>query len=112
MAEQRRLRREVGPRTCKLVPSHALSLRVVAAARLFYHGQGRVRARACARARAPVGKEFSDVTCTNQSCGIFAYVNHGVPRKQRYIVDALLTGLRRLEYRGLKGDQVRRSKKL
>ena len=40
------------------------------------------------------------MTCTNQSCGIFAYVNHGVPRKQRYIVDALLTGLRRLEYRG------------
>jgi glucosamine--fructose-6-phosphate aminotransferase (isomerizing) len=27
-------------------------------------------------------------------------VNHGVARKQRYIVDALVTGLRRLEYRG------------
>ncbi len=35
-----------------------------------------------------------------RSCGIFAYVNHGVARKQRYIVDALVTGLRRLEYRG------------
>lgn len=33
-------------------------------------------------------------------CGVFAYVNHGVVRPQQYIVDALLTGLRRLEYRG------------
>ena len=33
-------------------------------------------------------------------CGIFAYVNHGVGRSQRFIVDALVTGLRRLEYRG------------
>ena len=33
-------------------------------------------------------------------CGIFAYVNHGVSRSQRFVVDALVTGLRRLEYRG------------
>lgn len=33
-------------------------------------------------------------------CGVFAYVNHGVVRPQQYIVDALVTGLRRLEYRG------------
>lgn len=33
-------------------------------------------------------------------CGVFAYVNHGVVRPQHYIVDALITGLRRLEYRG------------
>ena len=33
-------------------------------------------------------------------CGIFAYVNHGVAKKQKDIIDSLLTGLRRLEYRG------------
>jgi len=33
-------------------------------------------------------------------CGIFAYVNYGVPTKQKAIVDKLLNGLRRLEYRG------------
>lgn len=31
---------------------------------------------------------------------MFAYVNYGVVRPQQYIVDALITGLRRLEYRG------------
>ena len=33
-------------------------------------------------------------------CGIFAYVNYGVPTQQKAIVDKLLNGLRRLEYRG------------
>ena len=33
-------------------------------------------------------------------CGIFAYLNYGVPRERKYILDALYRGLRRLEYRG------------
>jgi len=33
-------------------------------------------------------------------CGIFAYLNYGVPRDRRYILEALYKGLRRLEYRG------------
>lgn len=33
-------------------------------------------------------------------CGIFGYYNHRVPRNRREILDCLLTGLRRLEYRG------------
>lgn len=33
-------------------------------------------------------------------CGIFGYCNHGAPRSRREILDCLLTGLRRLEYRG------------
>ena len=33
-------------------------------------------------------------------CGIFAYCNYGTPTKQSVVVDKLLNGLRRLEYRG------------
>lgn len=33
-------------------------------------------------------------------CGIFAYLNYGVSRDKRYILEALYKGLRRLEYRG------------
>lgn len=33
-------------------------------------------------------------------CGIFGYYNHHVPRTRKEIIDILLTGLRRLEYRG------------
>lgn len=33
-------------------------------------------------------------------CGIFAYLNHLVPKKRREICDILLNGLARLEYRG------------
>ena len=33
-------------------------------------------------------------------CGIFAYSNHNCPKSQKEIVEKLLTGLRRLEYRG------------
>ncbi|EGF79594.1 hypothetical protein BATDEDRAFT_17096 [Batrachochytrium dendrobatidis JAM81] len=33
-------------------------------------------------------------------CGIFAYVNYLVERDRKYIVNSLLTGLSRLEYRG------------
>jgi glutamate synthase domain-containing protein 1 len=33
-------------------------------------------------------------------CGIFAYLNYGVPRTRRAIVNSLLNGLKRLEYRG------------
>ncbi|KND04079.1 glutamine-fructose-6-phosphate transaminase (isomerizing) [Spizellomyces punctatus DAOM BR117] len=33
-------------------------------------------------------------------CGIFAYLNYLVEKDRRYIVDTLLTGLSRLEYRG------------
>jgi glucosamine--fructose-6-phosphate aminotransferase (isomerizing) len=33
-------------------------------------------------------------------CGIFAYINYGVPTQQKDIVQKLLNGLRRLEYRG------------
>lgn len=70
-------------------------------------GKGGVRARVarCRGSRAarrsadasPPPRGFA-LPC--RQCGIFAYVNHGVARKQRYIVDALVTGLRRLEYRG------------
>jgi hypothetical protein len=35
-----------------------------------------------------------------QMCGIFGYVNYLVERDRKYIVDTLLTGLSRLEYRG------------
>lgn len=33
-------------------------------------------------------------------CGIFAYLNYGVNRERRYILQVLFNGLRRLEYRG------------
>ena len=33
-------------------------------------------------------------------CGIFGYVNYLVERDRKFIVDTLLTGLGRLEYRG------------
>ena len=33
-------------------------------------------------------------------CGIFAYSNCNCPKSQKEIVDKLLTGLKRLEYRG------------
>jgi len=33
-------------------------------------------------------------------CGIFGYLNYSVPKSRRYIVDTLINGLRRLEYRG------------
>jgi hypothetical protein len=33
-------------------------------------------------------------------CGIFGYANYRVPRSQRELIECLLTGLRRLEYRG------------
>ena len=32
--------------------------------------------------------------------GIFAYLNFLVPRKRHYILQTLINGLRRLEYRG------------
>lgn len=33
-------------------------------------------------------------------CGIFGYYNYRVPHTRREILECLLTGLRRLEYRG------------
>ncbi len=33
-------------------------------------------------------------------CGIFAYVNYCVARDRKFIVDTLINGLKRLEYRG------------
>jgi glucosamine--fructose-6-phosphate aminotransferase (isomerizing) len=33
-------------------------------------------------------------------CGIFGYLNYGVPRSRQYLCETLVTGLRRLEYRG------------
>lgn len=33
-------------------------------------------------------------------CGIFGYYNYRVPRTRREVLECLLTGLRRLEYRG------------
>ena len=33
-------------------------------------------------------------------CGIFAYSNWNCPKSQKEIVEKLLTGLKRLEYRG------------
>ena len=33
-------------------------------------------------------------------CGIFAYLNHLKPRERRFILETLITGLKRLEYRG------------
>ncbi|KQJ89560.1 hypothetical protein BRADI_4g26430v3 [Brachypodium distachyon] len=33
-------------------------------------------------------------------CGIFAYLNYNVPRERREVLEVLLNGLRRLEYRG------------
>ncbi|KAI1715579.1 SIS domain-containing protein [Ditylenchus destructor] len=33
-------------------------------------------------------------------CGIFAYLNHCTPKKRQEIIDILLQGLRRMEYRG------------
>ena len=32
--------------------------------------------------------------------GIFAYINYQVPRDRRYILETLVNGLKRLEYRG------------
>lgn len=33
-------------------------------------------------------------------CGIFGYLNYGVPRSRKHLAETLVTGLRRLEYRG------------
>lgn len=33
-------------------------------------------------------------------CGIFAYINHLVPRERKQIIALLINGLKRLEYRG------------
>ena len=33
-------------------------------------------------------------------CGIFGYYSHRLPRSRREVLECLLTGLRRLEYRG------------
>ncbi len=33
-------------------------------------------------------------------CGIFAYINHCVPKERKDIVAMLVNGLKRLEYRG------------
>jgi glucosamine--fructose-6-phosphate aminotransferase (isomerizing) len=33
-------------------------------------------------------------------CGIFGYLNYSVPKSRRYIVETLIAGLQRLEYRG------------
>lgn len=33
-------------------------------------------------------------------CGIFAYLNHRVPRQRREVLTTLINGLKRLEYRG------------
>ena len=33
-------------------------------------------------------------------CGIFAYLNHLTPKTRREILDILISGLKRLEYRG------------
>ena len=33
-------------------------------------------------------------------CGIFAYLNYLVPRDRKYILEMLVSGLKRLEYRG------------
>jgi len=33
-------------------------------------------------------------------CGIFAYLNHATPQTRKYILNILLNGLKRLEYRG------------
>eukprot|EP00041_Stephanoeca_diplocostata_P023095 m.561360 g.561360 ORF g.561360 m.561360 type:complete len:710 (+) comp22216_c0_seq1:110-2239(+) len=33
-------------------------------------------------------------------CGIFAYINHQVPKKRKEILETLIQGLKRLEYRG------------
>ncbi|XP_057298135.1 glutamine--fructose-6-phosphate aminotransferase [isomerizing] 2-like [Hydractinia symbiolongicarpus] len=33
-------------------------------------------------------------------CGIFAYLNYGIPRSRKHILDTLVNGLQRLEYRG------------
>jgi len=33
-------------------------------------------------------------------CGIFAYINHGVLRDRKFILETLVNGLKRLEYRG------------
>jgi glucosamine--fructose-6-phosphate aminotransferase (isomerizing) len=34
-------------------------------------------------------------------CGIFAYLNFLTPKTRKEVVDILLQGLRRMEYRGL-----------
>jgi len=33
-------------------------------------------------------------------CGIIGFVNYATPHTRKFIIDALLGGLRRLEYRG------------
>lgn len=33
-------------------------------------------------------------------CGIFGYLNYGIPRSRKYLCDTLVNGLHRLEYRG------------
>ena len=33
-------------------------------------------------------------------CGIFAYLNYSSPKSRQYILETLVNGLKRLEYRG------------
>ncbi|TIC71057.1 isomerising glucosamine-fructose-6-phosphate aminotransferase [Wallemia mellicola] len=45
---------------------------------------------------------ISESTASNNTrrCGIFAYCSHNVSKDRKYIIDCLLNGLSRLEYRG------------
>ena len=41
-----------------------------------------------------------DCCSTSTMCGIFAYLNHLTPKTRKEILDLLIKGLQRLEYRG------------
>ena len=53
-----------------------------------------------ARPSPPPATEENPETTDVAMCGIFAYCNYGTPTKQSVVVEKLLNGLRRLEYRG------------
>ena len=60
----------------------------------------RLSGRSASVAPSPATEEEPETTTDVAMCGIFAYCNYGTPTKQSVVVDKLLNGLRRLEYRG------------
>ena len=45
-------------------------------------------------------QDFLGVLSNKIMCGIFAYLNHLTPKTRKEILDLLIKGLQRLEYRG------------
>lgn len=58
----------------------------------------------------PISEEFKSVFFFLLSTGIFAYLNYHVPKTRREILEILIKGLQRLEYRGYDSAGRRKAK--